>query len=87
MEAHDIRQYFTASEALWQNGLVERSGGIWNAAAKKAVKMLEHEVSWRCEDSPPWRSEMRIKRCACTAGWSPEQPGYCSHDLVFLQAG
>ena len=38
MEAHGTRQYFTASEALWQNGLVERSGGIWKAAARKAIK-------------------------------------------------
>ena len=33
MEAHGIRQYFTASEAPWQDGLVERNGGIWKAAA------------------------------------------------------
>ena len=38
MEAHGIRQYFTASEALWQNGLVERTGGIWKAAARKTIK-------------------------------------------------
>ena len=37
-EAHGIRQYFTATEALWQNGLVERDGGIWKAAARKAIK-------------------------------------------------
>ena len=34
MEQHGIRQYFTASEAPWQNGLVERDGGIWTAARK-----------------------------------------------------
>ena len=38
MEAHDIRQYFTASEAPWQNGLVERNGGIWKAGARKTIK-------------------------------------------------
>ena len=38
MEAHGIRQYLTASEALWQNGLVERNGAIWKAAASKAIK-------------------------------------------------
>ena len=37
MEAHSIRQYFTASEAPWQNGFVERNGGIWTAAARKAI--------------------------------------------------
>ena len=37
MEAHCIRQYFTASEAPWQNGFVERNGGIWKAAARKAT--------------------------------------------------
>ena len=38
MEAHGFRQYLTASEAPWQNGLVERNGGIWKAAARKAIK-------------------------------------------------
>ena len=38
MEALGIRQYFTAFEAPWQNGLVERNGGIWRAAARKAIK-------------------------------------------------
>ena len=38
MEAHGIRQYVTASEARWQGGLVERNGGIWKAAARKAIK-------------------------------------------------
>ena len=38
MGAHVVRQYFTASEAPWQNGLVERNGGIWKAAARKAIK-------------------------------------------------
>ena len=38
MEAHGIRQYFTASEAPWQNGLVERNGGIWKAVARKTIK-------------------------------------------------
>ena len=43
METHGIRQYFTASEAPWQNGLVQLGS-----------KMFEREVSWKCEDSPPW---------------------------------
>ena len=34
-EGELIRQYFTASEAPWQNGLVERNGGIWKAAVKQ----------------------------------------------------
>ena len=38
MEAHGIRQYFTASQAPWQNGLVERNGGIWKATARKTIK-------------------------------------------------
>ena len=38
MEAHGIRQYFTASEGPWQNGLVERNGGIWKATARKTIK-------------------------------------------------
>ena len=38
MEAHGIRQYFTASDAPWQNGLVEGNGGIWKAAASKTIK-------------------------------------------------
>ena len=38
MEGHGLRQYFTASEAPWQNGLVERNRGIWKAAARKAIK-------------------------------------------------
>ena len=38
MEAHGIPQYPTASEAPWQNGLVERNGEIWKAAARKAIK-------------------------------------------------
>ena len=37
-EAHGTRQYCTASEAPWQNGLVERNGGIWKAAARMAIK-------------------------------------------------
>ena len=37
-EAHGIRQYFTASEAPWQNGLVERNGGFWKAVARKAIE-------------------------------------------------
>ena len=41
MEAHGIRQYFTASEAPWQNGPVERNGGIWKAAARKTIKEVE----------------------------------------------
>ena len=38
MNAYGIRQYFTASEAPRQSGLVERNGGIWKAAARKAIK-------------------------------------------------
>ena len=29
---------FTASEAPWQNGLVERNDGTWRAAVRKAIK-------------------------------------------------
>ena len=50
MEAHGIRQYFTAAETPWQNGLVERNGGIWKAAARKAIKVeirrLASMVNW-----------------------------------------
>ena len=38
MEAHGIRQYFKAAEAPWQNGLGKRNSGIWQAAARKAIK-------------------------------------------------
>ena len=38
VEAHGIRQCFTASEGPWQNGLVERNGGIRKAAARKTIK-------------------------------------------------
>ena len=38
MDPHGIRPYFTASEAPWQNGLVERTGGIWKAAARQTIK-------------------------------------------------
>ena len=38
MEAHGIKKYFAASENPWQNGLVERIGGVWKAAARKAIE-------------------------------------------------
>ena len=41
MEAHGIRHCFTAPEAPWQNGLVERNCGIWKAAARKAINDVE----------------------------------------------
>ena len=44
-----------ASEAPWQNGLVERNGEPGKRLQEKQSKMSEHEVSWKCEDSPPWR--------------------------------
>ena len=55
MEAHGIRQYFTSSEAPWQNGLVERNCGIWKAAARMAIKDVGARgfVEMR-RLAPPW---------------------------------
>ena len=63
-EAHGIRQYFTASEDPWQNGLVERNGGIWKAAVRKAIKDVGA------------RGFVEMRRLACNArinssGYSP----------------
>ena len=38
MGTHGNGPYFTASEAPWQNGQVERNGGTWKAAARKSIK-------------------------------------------------
>ena len=50
VEAHGIRQYFTASEAPWQNGrLVECNSGIWKVAsmmnwAKKKLTLTRLDI-------------------------------------------
>ena len=66
MKAHGIRQYFTASEALWQNGLVERNGGIWKAAATKAIKdvgVRGFVEMRRLASIVNWAKNVRINSC------------------------
>ena len=58
MDAHGIRQYFTAPEAPWQNGLVERNGGIWKAAARKAIKDVGA------------RGFVEMRSLACMVNWA-----------------
>ena len=65
-EAHGIRQYFTTSEARWQNGLVERNGGIWKAVARKAIQDV----------GPHGFVEMR--RLACMVRWAKHARIYSS---------
>ena len=79
MDAHGIRQYFTASEAPWQNGLVERNGGIWRAAARKAIKGVGARgfvEMRRLASMVNWAKNARIN----SSGYSPAQwvsgPGY-----------
>ena len=38
IDTQGVRQHFTAAEAPWQNGLVERNEGIWKGAARKVIK-------------------------------------------------
>ena len=47
VEADGIRQYFAAAEAPWQNGIVERNGGIWKAAVRRAIKSGCHASEQR----------------------------------------
>ena len=72
MEAHGIRQYFTASEAAWQNGLVRRNGGIWKAAARKAIKYVGARGfvdMRRLASMVNWAKNARIN----SSGYSPAQ--------------
>ena len=72
IEAHGIRKYFTASQAPWPNGLVERNGGIWKAAARKAIKDVGARgfVEMRRHASMVnWAKNARIN----TSGYSPAQ--------------
>ena len=72
MEAHCVRQYFTASAASWQNGLVERNGGIWKAAARKAIKDVgarDFVEMRRLASMVNWAKNARIK----SSGYSPTQ--------------
>ena len=72
MEAHGIRQYFTASETQWQNGFVERNGGIWKAAARKARKDVGARgfaEMRRLASMVNWVKNARIR----TSGYSPAQ--------------
>ena len=72
VEAHDIRQYFTASEAPWQNGLVERNGGIWKAAARKTIKDVGARgfvEMRRLASMVNWAKHARIN----SSGYSPAQ--------------
>ena len=72
MEAHGIRQHFTAAEAPWQNGLVERAGGVWKAAAKKAIADVGAEgfvEMRRLAAMVNWAKNSRIN----ASGFSPAQ--------------
>ena len=72
MEAHGTRQYFTASEAPCQNGLVERNGGIWKAAARKAIKDVGARgvvEMRRLASMVNWAKNARIN----SSGYSPAQ--------------
>ena len=62
MEAHDIRQYFEASEAPWQKGLVERNGGTWKAAARKTIKDIGA------------RGFVAMRRFASMVNWAKKRP-------------
>ena len=54
MEAHGIPQYFTASEAPWQDGLVERNGGMWKSGCQKGNQRCRRtRFRQKYEDSPP----------------------------------
>ena len=71
MEAHGIRQYFTASEAPWQNGLVERNGGIRktikDVGARGFVEMR------KLASMVGWAKNARIN----SSGYSPAQWVIC----------
>ena len=72
VEAHGIRQYFTASETVWQNGLVERNGGLWKAAARKAIKDVGARgfvEMRRLASMVNWAKNARIN----SSGYSPAQ--------------
>ena len=71
-EAHCIRQYFTAAEATWQNGPVERYGGIWKVAARKTIKDVGARGSVeirRLASVVNWAKNARID----SSGYSPAQ--------------
>ena len=66
MDAHNIRQ------SPWQNGLVERIGGIWNAAARKATKDVGARgfvEMRRLASMVNWAKNARIN----SSGYSPTQ--------------
>ena len=68
MEADGIRQYFMASGA--PNGLVERNGGIWKAAARKTIKDVGARgfvETRRLASIVNWAKNARI----CLTGYSP----------------
>ena len=72
LEAHDSRQHFTASEAPWQNGPVERNGGIWKAAARKTIKDVGARgfvEMRRLASMVNWAKNARIN----SSGFSPAQ--------------
>ena len=72
LEAHDSRQYFTASEAPWQNGPFERIGGIWKAAAGKTIKDVGARgfvEMRRLASMVNWANNARIN----SSGYSPAQ--------------
>ena len=71
-EAHSNRKNFTASEAPWQSGLVERNGGIWKAAAREAIKDVGAQCfveMRRLASMVNWAKNARIN----SSGYSPAQ--------------
>ena len=78
MEAHGIRKYVLPSEAPWQNGLVEFTGGTWKAAARKAIK----DVGARCF--------VEMRRLASMVNWARNarinSSGH-SHALSIIRQG
>ena len=74
MEAHGIRQYFTASEAPWQNGLVEPNGGTWKATARKNNQRCR-STRFRGNAKTRLHGELGKKKRSCitSSGYSPDQ--------------
>ena len=73
MDGHGIRQYFKASEGPWQNGRVERNGGIWKAAARKTIRDVGArgfvEIR-RLASMMNWAKNARINSSGCSpAQW------------------
>ena len=83
MEDPGTRPYFTASETPWLNGPVERNGGIWKAAARKAIKDVGARgfvEMRRLASMVHWARNARINSSGC----SPAHMGHRSRIQVAL---